>query len=312
MPILTVTLNPGLDRTLTVPAIHFNEVLRATSSQLDWGGKGFNVARALQALGVESIALGVVGGFTGQMLAHGLRTLGIASDFIEIEGETRTNTVVVETSSGRYLKVNEAGPPLPSAALAALAAKLRARVTPGSYVALCGSLPPAAPVDAYATLTTLVQEAGGLACLDASGAALRAGCAAAPFLVKPNAEEAQELTGIAVDNLEAARCAAARFLETGVQMVALSMGAEGLLLATAETAIHARPPQVTVGTPVGVGDALLAGLLYGLRQNLPLAEVARWGVAAGTAAAVLDGVEMGTLAQVQALHPQVTATVLPP
>ena len=221
MPIFTVTLNPGLDRTLTVPAIRFNEVLRATSSQLDWGGKGFNVSRALHALGVENVAMGVVGGFTGQMLAQGLRTLGIATDFVEIEGETRTNTVVVEAGSGRYLKVNEAGPPLPPAALTALAAKLQAQVTPGSYVALCGSLPPTAPVDTYATLITLVQEAGGYACLDASGAALRAGCEAAPFLVKPNAEEAQEMTGIVVDNLEAARRAAACFLETGVQIVAL-------------------------------------------------------------------------------------------
>jgi 1-phosphofructokinase family hexose kinase len=310
-PIYTVTLNPGLDRTLTVPQIRDNEVLRATESRLDWGGKGFNVTRALQALGVESVALGVVGGFTGQMLAQGLHRLGIATDFVATEGETRTNTVIAETGSERYLKVNEAGPPLPPAALEELAAKIRDRATPGSYWAFCGSLPPAAPPTAYADLVALVQARGAHACLDASGAALRLGCAAAPLLVKPNAEEAAELTGRAIHDLADARAAATSFLDHGAALVALSLGADGLLLATRDVAVHARPPQVAVRTLVGVGDALLAGLLFALRQNLPLAEVARWGVAAGTAAAMLAGVAVGNLAQVQAVAAQVTVEARP-
>src|SRR5215217_1281255 len=108
-PIYTLTLNPGLDRTLTVAKLDDNTVLRATSSRLDWGGKGFNVSRALQALGEESIALGIVGGYTGKMLTEGLSNLGIATDFVHIDSETRTNTVIEEAGSGRYFKVNEAG-----------------------------------------------------------------------------------------------------------------------------------------------------------------------------------------------------------
>src|SRR4051812_32113885 len=110
MAIYTLTLNPGLDRTLTVPSLHDNAVLRATNSRLDWGGKGFNVSRALKAMGEESVALGIVGGFTGQMLTKGLADLGIATDFVHIDAETRTNTVIQEPHSGRYIKVNEAGP----------------------------------------------------------------------------------------------------------------------------------------------------------------------------------------------------------
>ncbi len=87
MQIFTVTLNPGLDRTLTVPEIRFSEVLRAADLRLDWGGKGFNVSRALQALGVESVAMGFVGGATGEMLAQGLKGLGIETDFVPIDGE---------------------------------------------------------------------------------------------------------------------------------------------------------------------------------------------------------------------------------
>ena len=108
--IITLTPNPVLDRTLTVPHIEFDDVLRATSTRLDWGGKGFNVSRALQALGTESVAMAFAGGGTGQMLRQGLHALGIATDFVSIAGETRTNVVVVDQATGRHIKVNEAGP----------------------------------------------------------------------------------------------------------------------------------------------------------------------------------------------------------
>lgn len=306
--IYTITLNPGLDRTLTVPAIQDNQVLRATSSRLDWGGKGFNVARGLQALGIPSVALGLVGGYTGQMLAEGLHGLGIATDFVAIPGETRTNTVIAEADSDRYIKVNEAGPNVPPDALDALIAKVRSLVRPGDYWAICGSLPPGVPTGFYAELVTLIQGAGGYACLDTSGAAMRLGCAAAPFWVKPNVEEAHELTGIPIDDITAAQQAATHILEQGVRRVALSLGADGMLLATADEAIQARPPRVGVRTLVGVGDALLAGMLYALARDMPLPDVARWGVAAGTAAAMREGVDMGSLEEVQAVAAQVTVT----
>ena len=307
--VFTVTLNPGLDRTLTVPALHENTVLRAVESRVDWGGKGFNVTRALHALGVTSVAMGFIGGFTGQMLAKGLADLGIETDFIEIPGETRTNTVIAEAGSGRYYKVNEAGPRVDAVALELLRTRIEAYVRPGSLWAFCGSLPPGAPTSIYADLITLVQERGGAAFLDTGGAALWLGCAARPALVKPNAEEARELTGIVVD-LASAREAAARCLDLGATTVALTLGADGLLLTTPDGAIHARPPQVAVQTPVGVGDALMAGIIFARRLHLPPMDVAHWAVAAGTAAAMTPGVGVGGLGEVAALLPQVTVTAV--
>src|SRR3954451_24411287 len=108
--IYTVTLNPALDRELTVPALVFDDVLRATETRVDCGGKGFNVSRMLAALGAESIALGFAGGHTGAMLRDGLAALGIETDFVQIGGETRTNVSIVMTNDGHYVKVNEAGP----------------------------------------------------------------------------------------------------------------------------------------------------------------------------------------------------------
>lgn len=139
-PLYTITLNPGLDRTLTVPKLHENSVLRASISRLDWGGKGFNVARALQAMGTKSVAMGLVGGFTGQMLTQGLNQLGISTDFIQIAGESRTNTVIEEAESGRYIKVNEPGPqlkpPIWMRCAHASSPNLQKEAT-GPYVAVC-------------------------------------------------------------------------------------------------------------------------------------------------------------------------------
>ena len=307
--IYTVTLNPGLDRTLTVPTLHDNAVLRATTSRLDWGGKGFNVSRALQALGVDTVALGVVGGFTGQMLTQGLADLGIATDFVQIEGETRTNTVIEEAHSGRYIKVNEAGPTVDGIALDKIRERVAAHLTPNSYWALCGSLPPGVPPDFYAELITLIQNSGGFVALDSSGEALRHGVCAAPFLVKPNAEEATELTGIPIHDIATARRAAGHFIDQGANLVALSLAADGLLLTTSEDSTHIRPPKVAVQTLVGVGDALLAGILYARHRQLTLSDVARWGVAAGTAAAMTPGVGMGSLAEVSALVDQMAEQI---
>jgi 1-phosphofructokinase family hexose kinase len=343
--IVTVTPNPGLDRTLTVPRIVFNQVMRATASRLDWGGKGLNVSRALQALGVESVATGFIGGATGHMLERGLRDVGISTDFVPVAGETRTNTVITwakstpsraeglsagpsarlragtDADAYRYVKVNEPGPTVRAEEVAAFFDRARERVRPGDIWVLCGSLPPGVPPDFYAHLTALVQASGAQALLDSSGEALRLGCTASPHLVKPNLVEAEEATGQKISSDADALTAAESFLRQGIELVALSLGADGLLLASKELAVWARPPHVQARNPVGAGDALLAGIASALagpstplrtgpehsrrEPVLPLEEIARLGVAAGTAAAVREGVSFGTRAEVEALYEQI-------
>jgi 1-phosphofructokinase family hexose kinase len=327
--IVTVTPNPGLDRTLTVPRLVFNQVMRATASRLDWGGKGLNVSRALQALGVESVAMGFIGGATGHMLERGLRDVGISTDFVPVTGETRTNTVITfaplsagaDADAQRYVKANEPGPTVRAEEVAAFFDRARERVRPGDLWVLCGSLPPGVPPDFYAQLTALVQASGAQALLDSSGEALRLGCTASPHLVKPNVVEAEEVTGQEISSDADALTAAESFLRQGIELVALSLGADGLLLASKELAVWARPPRVRARNPVGAGDALLAGIASALagpstplsacpehsrREHvLPLEEIARWGVAAGTAAAVREGVSFGTRAEVEVLYEQI-------
>jgi 1-phosphofructokinase family hexose kinase len=300
-----VTLNPALDRTLTVPHIAFDKMVRASDVRLDWGGKGFNVSRALKVLGVDSVALGFVGGMTGEALARGLAELGIDTDLSPIAGETRTNTVVVEARTRRYVKVNEVGPTVQAAELAAFFDRVRERARRGDVWVLSGSLPPAVQPGFYAQLIDLLRGVGAVALLDASGDPLRLGLAARPFLVKPNAVEAQEATGRDVKTEADAFVAAEAFLQRGVELVALSLGADGLLLASQGRAVRARPPGLRARNPVGAGDALLAGIAWALEQGFDLTEVARWGAACGTAAAVCEGVGVGTLAEIRQLYDRV-------
>ena len=307
--IYTVTLNPAIDRELSVPSIVLGEVLRATAHRVDWGGKGFNVSRSLRALGGESTALGFVGGEAGRRIAAGLAQLGIAVDFVEIAGETRTNVSVVD--GVRYLKVNEPGPTITEAEAARLIDKVRALARPGDWWVLSGSLPPGASPGIYADVIRIVQAAGARAILDTSGAALAQGCAARPFLVKPNAAEAAELTGRRVDPSEdsdgfaAARDAAADLHARGVSYVLLSLGRRGALLSDGRSSWRARPPRITERNPVGAGDSMVAGMVWGLAQGMPVERALRWAVASGAAAASLDGTAFGTHAEVTALEPQV-------
>jgi 1-phosphofructokinase family hexose kinase len=309
--IYTVTLNPVLDRTLSVPAIVFDDVLRATDVRFDWGGKGFNVSRALRLLGGESMALGFTGGGTGRMLERGLAELGIATELTPIQGETRTNVVIAEEGTGRYIKVNEAGPTILPAEREALLEKVRRLAKPGALWVLSGSLPPGVPAGFYALLVETIQSRGGLVFLDASGEPFRLGCAAGPFLVKPNTAEAAEALGISIREREGdwlaedLRAAGEAFLRQGITYVALSLGAGGLWFAGRDASCRLRPPKIRLGNPTGAGDSLLAGMVWALARGLSPREAAHWGVAAGSAAAMHAGTGVGTFEEVNALTQQV-------
>lgn len=300
--IYTVTLNPALDRELTVPAVAFDEVLRATESRVDVGGKGFNVSRMLAALGAESAALGFAGGRTGAALRDGLEALGIATDFVTIAGETRTNVSIVTQQHDHYVKVNEPGPAISAEEQAALIALVRARARPGDWWVLAGSLPPGVAPTIYADLIRDIGAAGARAVLDTSGPPLRHGCAARPFLVKPNAQEASQLTGRPVASADDALAAAAAL--EGVEYVVISMGGAGALLARGGQGWHATPPAIRERNPIGAGDSLVAGLVWGLQQGDDQAAL-RWGVACGAAAAGRDGTSVPSREEVAALAQQV-------
>jgi 1-phosphofructokinase family hexose kinase len=295
--IYTVTLNPALDRELTVPALAFNDVLRASATRSDVGGKGFNVSRMLASLGSASVALGFAGGHTGAMLRDGLHALGIETDFVQITGETRTNISIVSDRDGQHIKVNEPGPTISAEEQAQLRARLRARIEPGDWCVLAGSVPPGVPPTIYADLIADIHRAGGRAILDTSGDALQHGVAAQPFLVKPNIAEISALTGMTIESMHDAFAAAQR-LER-IDMVVVSMGKAGALLAQNGQGWTATSPPIHERNPIGAGDSMVGGLVWALSHGYAPSEALRWGVACGAATARLPGTAVGSAADVQ-------------
>lgn len=307
--IYTVTLNPALDKTLLATGLEPETINRARVLRLDCGGKGINVSRALRNLGVPSVATGWIGGATGEQLAQRLRQEGIQTNLIPIVGETRTNLTIHDQHRGVLVKLNEAGPTVSNEEVGGFLKHVQQHVQQGDIWVLSGNLPPGAPDDLYATLIRLIQGAGGNAWLDASGVPLRLGCAAAPKLVKPNLSEAESVVGrsLATGDLgEALRT----FLDMSIACVAISLGKDGAVIADGRAAYWARPPTVQARSNIGAGDSLLAGLLWSATQCMPLAEMIRWAVAAGTAAVLEEGTGVCTRARTEALYAQVAVAPL--
>jgi len=304
--IYTVTLNPAVDRELQVDAITFDTVLRARQWRVDCGGKGFNVARMLQSLGTSSVALGFAAGKTGELLNEELQSLGIKTGFVWVRGETRTNVTFVSADHDHYVKVNEPGPTISSDDLTKLMEKIQGLARPGDGWVLAGSLPPGVPASIYADMIAILQSAGAQVFLDTSDEALRQACQAKPFLIKPNAEEAQELTGLPIKTPAEVAAAGKAIQAMGVGNVVISLGKQGALLVNGQRAWLATSPEIEERNPIGAGDSMVAGLVWGLSQGYDMPEALRRGIACGAATASQSGTAVGTLAEVNKLLSQVS------
>jgi 1-phosphofructokinase family hexose kinase len=303
--IYTLTLNPAIDRELTVTEVQFDAVLSAVKSQVDFGGKGFNVSRLLKSMGMPSTALGFVGGRTGERLRSGLQALDIATDFVSISGETRTNISIVTEKHDHYIKVNEKGPLVDEAKQRELLDKIASTAAAGDWWVLAGSLPPGVPDSFYAQIIEILNERNAVTVLDTTGESLRLGCEAKPFIVKPNVEEAQKLTGLPVDTPSQIATAAAELRSLGTQNVVISLGKKGALLQTAEESWLVHGPKIKEKNPIGAGDSMVGGLVWALTQDITLKEALGWGVASGAATASLSGTEVGSRLLIEELFSRV-------
>ncbi|HUV03660.1 MAG TPA: 1-phosphofructokinase [Armatimonadota bacterium] len=296
--IATVTLNPALDKSVYIDRLHPNDANRISKIEVDAGGKGINASRVLKELGSETIALGLLGGRTGRFIEHVLNTEGISTDFVRIERETRTNICVQETSGAPPTMLNEPGPPITEHEFDELFVKVRRAAHSWTMVIFGGSLPPGAPIDVYRRLVTVVREAGARAILDSDGEAMRLGIEAVPFMIKPNTDEVRRLVGVEVKSIDDALRAVKSLRELGVQLVVVSMGAEGAVAGSDEGAWRAVPPQVKPVSTIGSGDSMVAGIAHILSHGGFLEEALRWGTAAGAATAMTNGAEICNRGQV--------------
>lgn len=303
--IYTLTLNPAVDRELTVSEMRYDSVLRATEARVDFGGKGFNVSRLLKGMGAPSVAVGFLGGRAGQMLEDGLHSLGIGTDFVWVPGETRTNVSIVTQAHDHYIKVNEKGPLVEPAKQQELLEKIAELASPGDWWVMAGSLPPGVAEDFTARIVAVLSRSKANAILDTNGEALRLGCIEKPYLVKPNTEEAHGITGLPMHTLTEIAAGAAEIRRMGAQNIVVSMGKAGALLQTAEGTWMVHTPRIEEKNPIGAGDSMVGGLVWALTQGEQLIEALAWGVASGAATASLPGTEVGSRELITQLKAQV-------
>lgn len=279
MSLVTLTLNPAIDQTVTLDALTPGSVHRARSVWADAGGKGVNVACCLADWGLTVAATGVLGQDNAAPFAGLLAAKGIDDRFVWIPGETRTNLKLLDAASSDTTDINLPGLDIGPSTVEAVRAVLAELTGPGSLAVLAGSLPRSVPIDTYARLTSELKRRGARVVLDASGPALAAALAAGreslPDAIKPNQHELEEWAGRPLPAIADVLDAARTLQRGGIALVCVSLGAEGALFVSAEGACRALPPPTRVASTVGAGDALVAGLVAGLHDRLALPDLAR-------------------------------------
>ncbi|HEX4960538.1 MAG TPA: 1-phosphofructokinase [Thermoanaerobaculia bacterium] len=304
-PVVTVTLNPAIDQTLTVPGFAAGRVNRVAASRCDAGGKGVNVASVLAGLGVETIATGFLGADNAAFFATFFERKGIADRFVRIAGATRTGIKIVNDSTRETTDVNFPGLTPMREDAAELFARISALAAPDRWFVLSGSVPAGIEDGVYARMIDAIHARGGKVVLDTSGRPLATALASRPEVMKPNVDELSELASQELATPAAVRGAAATLLAHGVELVVVSMGGEGAVFVNREQSLLARPPKVAVRSTVGAGDAMVAGLVSAMIQGLPLADVARTATACGAYAVTRVGSGIDDLGEVRRLMGEV-------
>lgn len=307
--ILTLTLNPALDVSTSTDKVMDTHKLRCAAAQYHPGGGGINVARVLQRLGSNCLALYPAGGMNGQRLRELLDLEQVSSQCLTIAGETRESFHVHETASGRDFRFVLPGPTLNPTEWQACLDVVSTLAVPPSWLVASGSLPPGVPADFYAQLTRLARTRGCRVVLDSSGPTLAAALAEGVHLIKPSLRELRELTGLPLDT-DAQRLAVARTIISAgqAQIVALSLGEDGALLVTADQALRASAVPVQVESTIGAGDSFVGGLVWALSRQTDLAQAFRYAMGAAAAALLTAGTALCQAADVERLARQVIVT----
>jgi 1-phosphofructokinase len=308
--VVTVTMNPALDKTAETDEIVAGGLNRLFNVVLDAGGKGINVSKMIAALGGSSIATGFLGGGTGAQLEQMLNMPGIEPDFIRIAFQTRTNLKVHSKESG-ITEFNEPGAELAPEDMPALKEKLLGRARPGSVFVFAGSLPRNAPADTYKQLILAVKAKGAAAFLDADGEAFRLALEAEPDFIKPNKYELLQYFGVAGEPslMECAKLCRRLTGKTG--RAALSRGAEGAIFVSAEETLYAPGLKIRALSTVGAGDSMVGAFAYAAQKAMRFRDTAALAMAASAGACTTEGTKPPSRETVEALLKQVKFEQIP-
>ncbi|MDF2986786.1 MAG: 1-phosphofructokinase [Eubacterium sp.] len=290
--IITITLNPAVDKTVEIPDFEVGTVNRVASVRLDAGGKGINVSKVIMSLGGKSCASGVVGGATGNFIKDALNRMGIDNEFLTINGETRTNLKVVDSKRKTNTDINEPGPMLSSDDLKRLEEIIFEKVDKDTVMVFSGSVPANVEKDIYGKWIRTARNAGAKTILDADGQLLKLGIEAGPYMVKPNIIELERFFGEEISGIQVAERKARSLIDTyGIEFVAVSLGSKGAIFLNKDSSLFTPGIEVEVKSTVGAGDSMVAALTYSIDTGIAFEEAARLAVASATANVMTTGTQ---------------------
>ena len=299
--ILTLTINPAIDRTITADKLVFEDrgyILDRTEVP---GGRGINASQVIHSFGGKTVAILTAGGATGQRIEKLVSKLGFPYDAVPVHAESRTN-LTISDRHGLTVKLNEVGAPLGAGELAEIRKRVEARLPKATWLMICGSIQPAVPPDFYCEIIEMAKSRGVKTLLDTDGEALQRALETRPTVIAPNQHEAERLLGRALITRNQCLEAVDAMHTMGPENVILSLGSRGVVGSCAEGVYEVLPPRVDVVSPIGAGDALAAAFVWSMEKKKSFAESLRWGVAAGTASAKLPGLSFATLEQTKLVY----------
>jgi 6-phosphofructokinase 2 len=300
--IVTLTLNPAIDKSTTVNGIVPDRKLRCSQPVFEPGGGGVNVSRAIKKLGGESTAIYLAGGYSGQHLSHLLDLEGIESIVVEFEGHTRENLIVVDESCNAQYRFGMPGPVLRKDEWQRFLDILE-DASGVEYIVASGSLPKGVPEDFFGRLASIAKKVNARLIVDTSGEPLRHAMNEGVFMIKPNIGELSSLYGKnELEDGDVITASRAIINNGGSEVLVISMGASGAMLITKDEVIEARSPTVKSKSTVGAGDSMVAGMVLSLTKGCKWLDVLQYGIATGTATTMNSGTELCKKDDVERLY----------
>jgi len=302
--ILTLTINPAIDRIVSVDKLVFEDRAYILNQTEVAGGRGVNASVVLHTFGAKTLALVTSGGAAGERMEKSLAGMGFPFEVVRVRPESRTN-LTISDKQGLTVKLNELGHTLSGHELTQIRHLVEARLAKARWLMICGSIQPGVAASFYCEIVEMAQERGLKTLLDTDGDALAHAVEAKPTVITPNQHEAERLLGRALLTRSQFLAAVHDLKAMGPEFVILSLGSRGAIGSSPDGVFEAIPPRLDALCPIGAGDCLAAAFVWAMDKKKAFYESLRWGVAAGTASAALPGMAFPTVEQTKAIYKQV-------
>ncbi|MDE3059338.1 MAG: 1-phosphofructokinase family hexose kinase, partial [Bacteroidota bacterium] len=302
--VATITLNPLLDKTLNIASLQRGTIHRASAMEIIAGGKGNNVARQLTCFGIPTTATGFIGGETGAALARILSEEKIAHDFVQTKSPTREG-ITYREADGTATAVFDPPPEILPEEAERLVEHCKEYIPKNSWIVCAGSSPSSSADDVFREIISEANRRGVCSVLDSYGRVFSSALDAVPTLVKMNKQEFEQAFGVTLNDDLGFQKGLQTLLDRSVQYTVITNGAAAAYAAIKEHFWKITPPEIHAVNPVGSGDAMTAGILYGFLQGWKFERCLVWGAAAGTANAQVWKVAKASIEEVQRLSERV-------